>query len=85
MVVQFQPYTAYDIGVMRDVLATWCASRNIANDSDVGKDAALHILHMMAIERHPGAVTGATRNAMAEGLSLSPAGSATWFSRSRLV
>lgn len=52
MVVQFQPYTAYDIRVMRDALASWCASRNIASDSAAGKDAALHILHMMAVKRY---------------------------------
>lgn len=52
MVVQFQPYTAYDIRVMRDALAIWCTSRNIVSDSDAGKDVALRILHMMAAKRY---------------------------------
>ena len=52
MVVQFQPYTAYDIRVMRDALAIWCASRNIVSDSDAGKDVALRILQMMAAKRY---------------------------------
>lgn len=48
---QLQPYTAAEIRVMRNTFATWCARRNIASDSAIGQDVALHILQLMALRR----------------------------------